>query len=126
MVKQDRKLSLRIAALIVGILIITAISVGSMIAPPQHLVMLLDDGELILVQTTDSTTVNRFLQQNNIDLDENDRINYSLNSRLTDNMIINIYRAISVTVIAAGETQEHLTTYRTPVEILSDLGFDVS
>jgi len=126
MLSRIRKLPLRIVALSTGILMISVISVSSMIAAMRNVVFVLENGTLIAAGPTYSTTVGAVLRQKDIELGEGDAANYDLEDRVYNNMMIRISRGVPVSVTVMGETTRHFTSKSTPVEILAELGFDMS
>lgn len=66
------------------------------------------------------------LQKQGIVLSDGDKMNVTSDTLLADDMVIEIYRAIPVTITAMGETKEYLTTKRKVGEIFEELGFQAS
>ena len=91
----------------------------------QRNITLIDDGEIIAEGITYSATVDGLLRERSIELFEGDKINFAPEKALADDMVIEVYRAMPVTVLASGEEKSYLSIKRTPFEILGDLGFSV-
>lgn len=70
--------------------------------------------------------VGDILQRQGIVLNENDKMNVTSETLLADNMTIEIYRAIPVTVTSMGETKSYMTTKRKVGEIFEELGFSAN
>ncbi len=73
-------------------------------------------------------TFNRYvenvLDDENIKLGINDKMNVDAGDKLKDNMKIEIYRAFKVSVTEKGHTEEHIATRLTVGEILNELGYN--
>jgi len=123
---QKRKIPLRITAIVVGLTLIMAVTVYSAAGPFQRSVTLIDNGEEVFSGAISSATVNGVLMQNDITLNLGDEVSVPLDSRLLDNMVIEIFRNPPVTITAYGETRQLFTSMTTPIAILDQLGFDVS
>lgn len=70
--------------------------------------------------------VGGILQKQGIVLSDEDKMNVSFDTRLTDDMVIEIYRAMPIKITAMGETKEYLTTRRKVGEIFEELGFQAN
>ncbi len=70
--------------------------------------------------------VDGVLNKLGIALSDSDKMNVSSDTLLADNMVIEIYRAMPVTITAMGETKEYLTTKRKVGEIFAELGFQAN
>lgn len=72
---------------------------------------------------TFETQVGKLLEKEGISLLSGDKMNVSREQRIENNMTIEIYRAIEVSVAKGGEIKSYLTTKRRAADILSELGF---
>lgn len=86
----------------------------------------LTDGEKAPIEIkTTKGDIAKVLKENDIRLKNGDKLNFALDTELTDDMVIEIYRAIPVNITYMGETKQYLTTKRTVSEALSELGLAV-
>lgn len=74
--------------------------------------------------TTFKRYVGDVLEKENIVLGSHDKLSLSKDTKLKDNMKIEIYRAFKVTVTEKGESRELIATRRTAGEALMELGYN--
>lgn len=74
--------------------------------------------------TTFKRYVDDVLESNGIALYDGDKLNVERDSRIKDNMTIEIYRAFTVGVTEMGERKEYRTTKHTVGEALAELGLN--
>lgn len=72
-----------------------------------------------------ASTVEEFLEEQEITLDEDGYINVSMEKELEDNMDIMIKTPKTYTISVAGDERDVKSTYTTVEEILSDSGVDI-
>lgn len=75
--------------------------------------------------TTQATTVQDFLREINITLEDGDFLAPSLDTPVTPGLIVQINRARAVTLTVDGESRLVRTTFDTPLEILNSVGVRV-
>ncbi|MEG2539826.1 MAG: 3D domain-containing protein [Clostridium sp.] len=83
------------------------------------------DGQNKVVTTT-KNTVGSLLDEHNIALGEKDKVSFDLESRLKENMTINIKRAVPIKVEDAGKVTEIKSAASTVSEMLQDENIAVS
>jgi uncharacterized protein YabE (DUF348 family) len=79
------------------------------------------DDETRTIQTR-ALTVDELLQDQNINVQDGDRLSLSPDTPIDEGIVIEVERGRNVTVTVDGETQVHRTTHRNPAGILSELG----
>ncbi len=72
---------------------------------------------------TFKNTVGEVLKDEGITLNQYDKVNHALDTKLSDDMSIEVYRSIAVEITAGGETKTVHTTKRVIKDILNDAGY---
>lgn len=123
---KDRKfkisLSVRNIVTICLLTVLTTVTIASAVYSSKRTVTITDGENPKKVVTTFKTNIKDVLDENGFVLNEGDKLSVGENVRLTDGMDIEIFRVMSVSVIAKGEKKEYKTTKRMVGEILSELG----
>lgn len=78
----------------------------------------------VQIETTD-TVVGKILSKQGIVLNRGDELNYALSDRVSDEDVIRIYRASTVTLTYMGETKEYTTVKTKVADMLTELGIVV-
>ncbi len=125
--REDRKVSLslsaKVAVCLSAVMIIIAAAGVITFDALSSGVTVKNGGSESKEILTFKNTVSEVLKDEGITLGEYDRVNHSLDAKLSDDMTIEVYRAIAVEVTAGGETQTIHTTKRVIKDILADAGF---
>ncbi len=125
--REDRKVSLSLSAkvavcLSAALIIIGAVGVITFDALSSS-VTIKNGGSTEKEVLTFKNTVGEALEEQGITLGEYDKASYASDEELSDDMTIEVYRAIAVEVTAGGKTQTVHTTKRVIKDILADAGF---
>ena len=91
----------------------------------QNVVTIADSGSSSIQIKTADTNVGKILSKQGIVLNEGDELNYKLSDNIRSDAVIEIYRAVSVSVRYMGETKEYRTTQNSVADVLSELGIEV-
>lgn len=114
----------RIALLVVALFMIFTVSIAANQSSAK-IVTIVDDKQVMHYETN-AQNVQELLGQLNITLGEQDTVEPTLDTEITDNMKITIERwKPTVTVTINGETAEHKTDAKTVGDFLTSLGVEV-
>ncbi len=111
-------------ALVLAIVFVATTCGGFAYAAPNVVTITDTDGVPVQIRTSD-TNVGKILSKQGIILNEGDRINYELTDKVEGDAVINIIRAVSVSVNYMGETKEYMTTGFVVSDVLKELGIEV-
>lgn len=102
----------------------TVLSCSGFAFATPNVVTLWESGKApVKIATTDST-VGRILSKNGIVIGEHDRINHQLTDEVSSDTVIEIYRAVNVTIECAGRTAVFPTTRQYVSEVLEEAGIE--
>lgn len=91
----------------------------------ESVVTIADAGGESVTVKTGTSTVGKILSKQGIVLREGDELNYALSDTVRDDAVIQIYRAVDITVAYMGETKEYRTAKTTVGGVLNELGITV-
>lgn len=112
------------SAALFSVLALIATCSGFAFATP-NVVTIWESGKTPIKVTTTDQTVGRILSKNGIVLGEHDRVNLALTDEISGDTVIEIYRAVDVTVTYAGQTTVYPTTQQTVSGVLTEAGIQV-
>lgn len=125
---KDRKLDISSSAerilLIVALAVLAVITAAGGVYAASRRVTLADGENSVKEVITFKRYVEDVLASNGIVLYEGDKLNVDKESRVKDNMTIEIYRAFTIAVTEKGERREYRTTKHTTGEALAELGLN--
>ncbi len=105
--------------------LIVATGCGFAYATPST-VTISDSGNTPITVKTNGASVGSVLQMQGITLNSGDKTNIALNEKVTDNSVIEIYRAMPVSVTLNGVTSRYTTTKKMVADVLAEIGISVS
>lgn len=122
--RRDLKVRLlRLASMLVICVMATSLIFGGY-AWAEKTVTLVDDGKVREI-TTFGNTVGAVLRQEGIRLGTQDVVTPTEQEKVVDGMVIDIERAVSVSITVDGGTRKILTRYKTVEKVLADAGITV-
>ncbi len=125
--RKDRKVDLSLSAKMAVLGAVIIMILGAAFAVYDGLsarVTIKNGGSEEIEVLTFKKNVEEVLEEQGISLGEHDRVNCGLKAELNDNMTIEIYRAMQVSVTVGGETRTVYTTKRRVEDILADAGYE--
>ncbi len=126
--REDRKVNLSLSAKITvvlsaAIILLSAAGIITLDALSSS-VTIKNGGSTEKEILTFKNTVEEVLNEQGITLGEYDKVSYALTDSLSDDMTIEVYRAIAVDITAGGKTRTVHTTKRVIKDILADAGYN--
>ncbi len=125
---KDRMLNISSSAKKIILASVTAavflIAVVSGVCISAKKITIADGNGLVKELVTFKRYVGDILAQENITLGSNDRLSVSKDTKLKDDMKIEVFRAFMVTVTEKGESEIRIATCKTAGEILTELGYN--
>lgn len=122
--KVDLSLSAKIAVCLSAALIIFGAATVITLDAFSSNVTIKNGGSTEIEILTFKKTVGEVLLEQGITLSEYDKASVALNEPLYDDMTIEVYRSIPVSITAGGETKTVHTTKRVIKDILAEAGFE--
>lgn len=125
--KVFQNLSLRVlkSSMIIVLVVALFISCSGFAFATPNMVTIWESGKEPIKITTTDHTVGRILSRNGIVLGEHDRVNYALTDEISGDAVIEIYRAVEVTIAYAGRTTVVPTTRQNVADVLEEAGIKI-